>query len=269
MEPRVLINEVEGEGPPLVFLPGGLSGYQGWQPITDALGGERTTVRIQLINNELGQKGEIGRPGLSLDVERDSVLMTLDHLGLDGPLDMVGWSWGGRAALDIARTHLGRIRSLALVEPAAWWMPLDEIGDEAVADLERATSLFESLFGQEVSEDDLIEFIHVAGVMPPDADPRQHPGWPLWVQVRQSLSWASPDFYRDEPVSLNDFATLDRPVLLVRGDRTALWLSAIADVLAARLPDVRLVELPGGHASQLESFDAFLEALHGHLGRVA
>ena len=99
MEPRVLINEVEGEGPPLVFLPGGLSGYQGWQPVTDALKPERTTVRIQLINNELGQKGEIGQPGLTLDVERDSILLTLDELGLEEPVDMAGWSWGGRAAL--------------------------------------------------------------------------------------------------------------------------------------------------------------------------
>jgi pimeloyl-ACP methyl ester carboxylesterase len=269
VEPRVLINEVEGEGPPLVFLPGGLSGYQGWQPVTDALAQERTTVRIQLINNELGQKGEIGQPGLTLDVERESILMTLDELGIEKPVDMAGWSWGGRAALDIARTHLGRIRSLALVEPAAWWMPLEEIGDEAVGDLERAVALFEKLFGKDVSEDDLIEFIHVAGVLPGDADPRQHPGWPLWVSFRQSLSWASPDFYRDERLSLGDLAAIDRPTLLVRGDRTARWLSAIVDVLAARMPDARLLELPGGHASQLESIEAFVAALREHLARVA
>ena len=120
-----------------------------------------------------------------------------------------------------------------------------------------------------MSEDDLIEFIHAAGVMPRDADPRQHPGWPLWVPFRQSLSWASPDFYRDERLSLDDLVAIDRPTLLVRGDRTALWLSAIVDVLVARMPDRRLLELSGGHASHLESIDAFVPALREHLARVA
>ena len=219
----MLINEVEGEGSPLVFLPGGLSGYQGWQPVTDALKPERKTVRIQLVNNELGQEGKTGQPGLTLDVERDSIVMTLDDLGLEDPVNIVGWSWGGRAALELARTHLGRVRSLALVEPAAWWLPLDDVGEEAVADLQRAEVLFESLFGQEVSERDLIEFIYVAGVMPRDADPREHPGWPFWARYRQSLSWASPDLLpgerpqsggprRDRPTNVAGPRRPDRPV---------------------------------------------------------
>lgn len=269
MEPRQLLHEVEGDGPPLVFLPGGLSGYQGWAPVSDALKSERTTIRLQLINNELGQRGEVGRPEYTLEVEQASIRLTLDDLDIDEPVDMVGWSWGGRAALDLARTHLGRIRSLTLVEPAAWWMPLDEAGAEAVADLERAVAHLSARFGHDVSEDDLVEFIHIAGVMPAEADPRQHPNWPLWVRFRQSLSWVSPDFYRGDLPSLDEIAAIDRPTLLVRGDRTALWLRSIVDVLAARLPDAQVVELSGGHASQLESFDAFMEALRGHLDRVA
>jgi 3-oxoadipate enol-lactonase len=58
------------------------------------------------------------------------------------------------------------------------------------------------------------------------------------------------------------------PVLLVTGDRDERVILRIADTLAARLPDVRRVTIPGaGHAPNLERPERFNEAVLDFLRR--
>ena len=54
-----------------------------------------------------------------------------------------------------------RARSLALVEPAAYWV-LEQLGDR-LEDVERASSAVHVLFGRPVTEDDLATFVGLAG----------------------------------------------------------------------------------------------------------
>jgi hypothetical protein len=39
----------------------------------------------------------------------------------------------------------------------------------------------------------------------------------------------------------------------------------VVDVLAERLPNATVVELPGDHAAHIQNIDAFLEALESHV----
>lgn len=55
------------------------------------------------------------------------------------------------------------------------------------------------------------------------------------------------------------------PTLLIRGTATAPWLRKVVDLVNGGLPDARVVELAGGHASMLESPKAFLAALGEHV----
>jgi pimeloyl-ACP methyl ester carboxylesterase len=61
--------------------------------------------------------------------------------------------------------------------------------------------------------------------------------------------------HTDDVARLRAFAA---PVLLVTGEGTSPFLRAVHDALAATLPDVRTLELPGGHAPHLVAMDAFL-----------
>jgi len=54
----------------------------------------------------------------------------------------------------------------------------------------------------------------------------------------------------------------------VHGDVTTELDKRVVDVLAERLPNATLVELPGDHAAHIQSIDAFLEALESHLATV-
>ncbi|WP_251096540.1 hypothetical protein [Streptomyces sp. Caat 7-52] len=71
--------------------------------------------------------------------------------------DFAGWSAGGRALVEFALARPERVRTLTLVEPAAYWI-LDGLGesDPGVARLNR---FLHGLAGQDVSEDDPAAFL--------------------------------------------------------------------------------------------------------------
>ncbi|MFF7754983.1 alpha/beta fold hydrolase [Streptomyces sp. NPDC007971] len=263
MKPRVLLNEVKGEGPPVVLVPGGLTGWVSWTPLADALSARRRTIRVQPIHNELGSAGERGDAGYTAAIERESLYMTMDALGIESA-DFAGWSAGGRALVEFALAHPERVRTLTLVEPAAYWI-LDGLGgsDPEVARLNR---FLHALAGQDVNEDDLAEFLELAGLTPSKDQARTHPAWPRWVPHRMALSWSSEQADRPHR-NVAELGDIRSPVLLVHGSATTDWLKRVVAVLDERLPDTRVLELPGDHASHLENPDAFLAALERHLAQ--
>lgn len=261
VQPRVLQYDVRGEGEPLVLVPGGLTGWISWIPHADRLSATRRTVRVQPIHNELGSAGRPGEPGYTAETERESLRLTLDRLGID-LADFAGWSGGGRALLEFVLAYPNRVRTLTLVEPAAYWI-LEQL-DKHRADIDQGNELIHRFSGQVVTEDDLAEFLRLAGLVQSGEDPRQHPLWDRWLPHRMALSWQSEELDRSGR-SVDDLVKIRCPVLLVRGDVTAEVEKRVVGVLAERLPNATLVELPGDHAAHIQSIDAFLEALENHL----
>jgi pimeloyl-ACP methyl ester carboxylesterase len=262
VEARVLEYDRAGEGdPPLVLLPGGLTGWQSWLPLVPALSADRGVVRVQPICNAEGLAGHPGAPDYDAAVERESIEMTLGAAGVS-EMHLVGWSNGGRMALDFALAFPDRIRTLTLIEPAAYWLAVDE--DES------ARSFHEYLAGcagRELGDDDLIEFLVRAGLGGADTDFKALPSWDFWSSCRQCLSWGGELAARSAAAGIEGFERLDVPTLLVRGRSTAPWLSSVVDILAQGMPDATVVELDGGHACILESPEEFVAALVGHVDR--
>jgi pimeloyl-ACP methyl ester carboxylesterase len=263
MEPRVLQHDAQGRGEPIVLVPGGLTGWLSWIPHQDRLAGRYRAIRVQPIHNELGSAGLPGDPGYTAVTEREALRLTLDALGLERP-HVVGWSGGGKAAIEFATEYPDRVRSLVLVEPAAYWI-LEQLGDR-LEDVERANSLVHGLFGRPVTEDDLATFLELAGFVESAHDAPSHPNWGRWLTHRMALSWSGEKL--DHPArSVDELARITCPVLLTKGTRTAEWLKRLVDVLGERLPNASVVELEGDHAHHIESIDAFLGALEAHLTR--
>lgn len=261
MEPRVLQYDEKGQGDPIVLIPGGLTGWLSWIPHQRRLATRYRAIRVQPIHNELGSAGLPGDPGYTAETEREALRLTLDALGLERP-HVVGWSGGGKAALELATEYPDRVRSLALVEPAAYWI-LEQLG-ERLEDVERANALVHGLFGRQVTEDDLAEFLELAGFVERAEDARAHPNWDRWLTHRMALSWQGEKLDHPER-SVDELARISCRVLLTKGTTTADWLKRLVDVLGERLPDASIVELDGDHAHHIQSIDAFLAALEAHL----
>jgi pimeloyl-ACP methyl ester carboxylesterase len=118
--------------------------------------GHRRVIRVQPIHNELGSKGIPGDPAYSAEVERELLRLTLDALDLERS-HLAGWSGGGLALIEFAIEYPERVRSLTLVEPAAYWI-LARLG-ERIDEVEQTTGFVHGLFGREVSEEELANFL--------------------------------------------------------------------------------------------------------------
>jgi pimeloyl-ACP methyl ester carboxylesterase len=104
VKPRVLAYDIAGEGDALVLVPGGLTGWVSWIPHQERLSTRYRVIRVQPIHNELGSAGEPGDPSYIPEVERESLRLTLDELGIQ-QADFVGWSGSGKALIDF-RHHI-------------------------------------------------------------------------------------------------------------------------------------------------------------------
>jgi pimeloyl-ACP methyl ester carboxylesterase len=268
MEPRPFLADISsGPGDPVVLIPGGLTGWVSWVPYVEPLSKDRAVIRVQPTQNELGgMNGLVGDPEYNTDVELAGLVMTLDQQGLDR-VHVAGWSNGGKIALHLALAHPERVRSLTLIEPGTPWV-LQTAGTPT-PDLDSFMERTHRLAGREVTDDDLATFFVSAGVIPAGLDRgaiEQLPVWEVSYPFRNALSWGWPATWGDHHV--DELASIRCPTLVVRGTETAPWLSATAALVAERIPNAELLDLPGGHASHLQSADAFLTAFRRHLAAV-
>lgn len=264
MRPRVLKYNFSGGGEPLVLLPGGLTGWLSWMPHQERLSTGWRVIRVQPIHNELGTAGLPGEPGYTRDTERESLLLTLDELGIE-QAHFAGWSGGAKALIDFTIAHDERVSSLTLVEPAAYWM-LQRLG-EADDELENFIDFVNGLSGKSVTADDLAVFLWKAGFVGDVGQARTDPYWERALPHRMTLSWLSEGLMSSD-ASIDDLGGIDCQVLLTKGTTTEPWERRLVDLLGDYLPNSQVVEIEGGHAHHIERIDEFLNVFEGHLSRV-
>jgi pimeloyl-ACP methyl ester carboxylesterase len=261
LKARALRFDDKGEGEPVVLVPGGLTGWLSWMPHQERLAGRYRVIRVQPIHNELGSAGKPGQPGYTAEVEREALRMTLDELELDRP-HFAGWSGGGKALLEFAMEYPERVRTLTLVEPAAYWI-LEQRGDQDRV-VEELNAFIHPLYGREVTEDDLAAFLEYAGFVSRRSEASTHPNWERWLPHRMALSWQGEELDHP-PRTVDDLARVSRPTLLVKGTVTAAWLKKVVDNLSEELPNATVLELEGDHACHIQSIEAFLDGFERHL----
>lgn len=251
--------EIVGDfaGIPIVLVPGGLSGWVSWKPHAEVLSQRHRVVRVQLLSMALAERGRTPGPFYSLRSESEALEDIIDSLGVQ-KVNLVGWSQGGAVSLDLALNHSKRINTLTLIEPAAYWVGVaaGKYGDE----IQRFAALFKS-FHDPPTEEDLIGFLTLNGLVPPGADPRAMPRWSTWNSLKISLLGLHTVLeHRDDPARLRSLRSV--PVLLVRGKDSVGFNHAGADLLAHGIGgNVKMLTLPDGHACHIVAQDQFIEAL--------
>jgi pimeloyl-ACP methyl ester carboxylesterase len=181
----------------------------------------------------------------------------LDDLGVNTPVDIAGWSYGALVTLDYALDNPERVRSLVLIEPPAFWVM--HAAGKTEPDLQEQEAFLRKMIG-DISEEKLEQFLCMAGMCPSGQSPRDFPQWPLWVQYRQALRNNSAILGQED--KLDRLSRFRRPVLLVKGIGSTKVAHEIIDELAARLPNVKVVEMPGGHAPHIVSMEHFIDEMN-------
>ena len=248
--------EVTGSGRPIVLVPGGLTGWAGWEPFVKMFSNNRTVIRVQLLGVQFGLEDRALPEDYSVKTESRALAATLDSLGYKMPVDVVAWSFGAFTSLDYALDHPNLIRTLTLIEPPAMWVL--RVTGNWDNEAQQTADFFETQKG-DITEDMLAEFLLQVGLATRGQDPRELPRWNYWVPFRRSLR-INPSVvsFRDDIKRLKNFQP---PVLLVKGTGSTKWLHHIIDGLSETIPHSRVVEFPGGHAPHIVSTDKFISAL--------
>jgi pimeloyl-ACP methyl ester carboxylesterase len=264
VEPRVLQRDVKGDGDPIVLVPGGLTGWLSWIPHQERMAGSRRVVRVQPVHNELGSRGELVEADYDDDTERECLRLTLDELGV-ATADFAGWSGGARAMIEFSLTYPERIRSLTLIEPPALWA-LKGSSPEADQEMAVVDAFIARVSGKPTTEDDLAEFLAIAGFVRDPTEARGHPMWERWLPHKGALS--NQHGLGRKVRRLEEVEGFERPVLLVKGTESSSWLRGIIDALKRHYPRATVLDLEGSHACHVERIDEFLTELEKHLGSV-
>ncbi|WP_329282194.1 alpha/beta fold hydrolase [Streptomyces sp. NBC_00691] len=238
-----LSHDLAGQGPSTVLLlHSGVCDRRMWEGQFHALAeaGHRV-VRCDL-------RGFGDTPVDAAHTHADDVRDLLDHLGVERAA-VVGSSFGGQVALELAVRHPGRVSALALL---ASGIPGFEPGEELRAWGDR--------------EDELLDKGDLDGAVELNVDtwlgPEAGPGVRALVREMQRRAFevqlAAPEEF--EPVTpevtADDIAGIGVPALVAVGAHDLPDFRAVADDLTRLLPAARRVDLDwAGHLPALERPD--------------
>lgn len=179
--------------------------------------------------------------GFTLAHEVDAVRTTLaSELGDDEPFHLVGHSYGGATALQLARQLPGRVLSLALFEPVAFH--LLDASDPARIEIAAVIAGIAAAVTPEDATRAFLDYWNGHGAF--DAMPA-----PLRARFAAQIGKVRLDFVAlmNEPSTLRDMASLDVPALVLSGSAAPISTRTVAARLAAALPRARAAQTPGGH----------------------
>lgn len=228
--------EEHGSGEPIVCLHGSGSSAAFW---TDAANVLATHGRTIIYDRRGFSRSERPEPyATNVHEQADDAAALIDALGAS-PAIVIGRSYGGSVAIDLALRYPERVRALALLEgdaPAlsteatAW---LEELADKVFAAAEAD--------GRTVAETVIVA---VAG--------RQ--AWlSLSEEARDIFTANGPAIVAElrggfPEVGVAQLATIDRPTLLVAAKESLQpGYGEVTDRMAAAMPSARVAWVEGGH----------------------
>jgi pimeloyl-ACP methyl ester carboxylesterase len=252
MEPRPVEYEVAGEGPPVVLIHSDVADARLWRAQVDALSPSHLVVTYD--------RPGFGRtpipPGPFSQVADLRAL--LDRLGLER-VSLVGCSGGGTVALDFALAYPERVDRLVLVAPGlAGW----EWSAEMQAADEEETRLFEA--GDDAGAAEGQVRLWADGRRQPDevdAGLREYTREAVlssYAHYRAAMAQGGEPgpAERLDPPAAERLGELRAPTLIVIGAADVEDLHAIADRLAAGIPNARKEVVPNAaHMLPLERPD--------------
>ena len=103
--------EIRGAGEPLLLLHGGLGRIEMFGPVLSMLAARRTVIGVDLHGHGRTPLGS--RPNIDMQAIGDDMAALLRTLGF-GPVDVLGYSFGGMIAFRLAAQHPEAVRRLVI-----------------------------------------------------------------------------------------------------------------------------------------------------------
>jgi pimeloyl-ACP methyl ester carboxylesterase len=238
----------------LLLHSSGLSARQ-WGRLVSELG-SRPLLAPDLIGHGASPPWPEPKP-FSFRMDVDALVTKLDA---EGPMHVVGHSYGALVGLLAALARPRLVPSLVLFEPVAFGL-LDPVRDrDACDELARA-----SLPWEVGPERWLQSFVDYWG------------GQGAWAALREEaraefrrVGWVVREAVKtllEDRTPASAYRVLDQPVCLLTGEKSPLAARRVVERLAAELPNASVVRIPGaGHMAPLTHPDPVNRAIIERLG---
>ena len=230
-----------GSGPPLLCLNGLGAPLEMWEPLLRRLPGRRFIVF------DAPGSGGSAEPLLPLTIGGHArlALDLLDHLGV-GPVDVIGLSFGGLVAQELAHLAPDRVQRLILAAASCGWGSVPGTAAALLA-ICAPECLFTPAAYAEVAR-------HYIGGR--EGSDRRFLGWQARLRAARPPSVAGYTYQVWAAAFWSSrwwLSSIDQPVLVLAGEADPLVPPANADLLMSLLPHARKhVVAGGGHLCVLD-----------------
>lgn len=253
-----------GQGKTVIFIHGNAGDGRAWYPQLDALSHDHRAIAVHLRYFGTSPWPDSG-DNFSPQVHIDDLHTFIQQLGTD-PVTLVGWSYGGALALELAVNHPQWVRRLFLYEPSL---------GSAVSDPELLAAMGEdrkSMFAPAVAalqSGDMLQAMQcvVDGL---NAAPGTFESLPdatrnILLDNARVLArvFVAPPL---PPVSCAQLGQIKVPVTVAYGAETRPFFRIIAQTVASCVPGCTSVTIPQGrHMWPMQNPTAFTQALQSFL----
>ncbi len=249
--------KVEGRGSPVVLLAGGRWDMESFTHPAKALSGKHQVIRMEHFNVQYAKEGLPLPVNYSLATESEAIGYSLDSLKIEGPVILVGWSYGALMALDFALNHPTRVRKLILYEPPAFWVA--KAKGESPAGMHQMLQLLQSFTpNATITPAQYAQFRCILEGCDPSVIVT-HPQWSTWVKQKDRLRGLSA--VANHTDSIKRLQSFKQPVLILTGAGTVAYHKRINQLLAVELPEAKSKDIAGGHSAPQSAVDEFIQIL--------
>ena len=255
---------IEGDGPPIVLLHGFTGSADTWRDLTDRLVGQYRTIAPDLVGHARSEAPEGAERYMIRRAAADLVAL-LSALGHERAA-WLGYSLGGRVALQVAADHPQAVAALVL-EGAS-----PGIADDAERGARRAS---DAALAERIERDGVEAFVDEWEQVPLFASQRDMPAEARaavratrLAQRAHGLANSLRGMGAGAQAPLHErLPSIAASALLLAGSLDEKYV-AIAGEMARTLPDATMQVVEGaGHAAHLERPEAFAQAVEDFLRR--
>jgi len=237
----VLTHRIDGDGPPLLLLNGGLMSIGTWQPFADALSPRYRVIRCDF-------RGQLLTPGIadSWSLHASDVVSLLDFLAIECA-HLCGVSFGAEVAMHVAALHSSRVSQLTVISATDY--TTEAMRAEAVEGAELAARDPAELFRRVARKTWSASWL---ATQPPD----------FIEQRARQMAMLPPPFFAGAAAIIRLLDDLDlrpllpriaAPTLVIGGEQDEVFPIEHSVAIAAAIPNARLEIVPNvGHGLLFE-----------------